>query len=280
MAVHRATRARRCTVWVRRLVGGWGVRRVEPAAGRATVTTHWDDTYRDGGRPWGEGPSELAAVAVERLRSTVGPGLSILDVGCGYGRDSRHLSRELGAAVLGIDLSAEGIAAAREWAPESAGTGARGTAPTAAGSAAGAPERQSAVEYRCAGFEEIAAEVERGSLDAFDVVFVSNLYQLLGPRERAGLRRALGALLKPAGLLFLSTLSTGDPQHYGAGEPVPGERDSFTRPVYLHFCREEELREDFSFLSVGELREREYDEPHADGSAHHHVSWILIARRP
>ena len=97
--------------------------------------------------------------------------------------------------------------------------------------------------------------MRQGSRAAFDVVFVSNLYQLLRPPERAGLRSTLGALLAPAGLLFLSTLSTNDPQHYGEGEPVPGERDSFTRPVYLHFCREEELREDFSFLSVEGLRD-------------------------
>ena len=92
------------------------------------MTEHWDDTYRDGGRPWGESPSELAAVAVQRLQGTAGPGLSILDVGCGYGRDSRYLSRELHAAVLGVDLSAEGIAAARAWAPGGAEGGVESTA--------------------------------------------------------------------------------------------------------------------------------------------------------
>jgi len=241
-------------------------------ADQRAVTRHWDDTYRDGGRPWGESPSELAAVAVERLKAGAGAGLSIIDIGCGYGRDSRYLSRELRAAVLGVDPSPEGVAAARASALRGAEAGA-GVA------AAGSAESKPAVEYRCAGFEEIAREVRQGSRAAFDVVFASNLYQLLGPSQRAGFRRALGALLSPAGLLFLSTLSTNDPQHYGEGEPVPGERDSFTRPVYLHFCREKELREDFSFLSVEELREREYDEPHADGSAHHHVSWILVGRR-
>ena len=79
------------------------MRRVELPAFPTAVSTRWDDAYRDGGRPWGERPSELAAVAVERLRATGGPGLSILDVGCGYGRDSRYLSRELHAPVLGAD---------------------------------------------------------------------------------------------------------------------------------------------------------------------------------
>ena len=179
--------------------------------------------------------------------------------------------------MLGVDLSAEGITAARAWPSGGAEGGVGSTTGARGGGRRGGPPPT--VEYRRAGFDEIAHQVRQGSRAAFDVVFASNLYQLLRPPERAGLRRALGALLAPAGLLFLSTLSTNDPQHYGEGEPVPGERDSFTRPVYLHFCREEELREDFSFLSVEELREHEYDEPHADGSVHHHVSWILVARR-
>jgi SAM-dependent methyltransferase len=219
------------------------------------VSADWDDAYRDGGRPWGESPSLLAVVAVERLRAMADSGLDILDIGCGYGRDSRHLSRELHAAVLGVDPSAEGIAAAV------------------------AAEPGKLIEFRQAEFEGVEREVRQGRRTAFDVVFASNLYQLLEPREREGFRRALGVLLEPAGLLFLSTLSTHDPQHYGEGEPVPGERDSFARPGYLHFCREQELRADFSFLSVEELSEREYDEPHADGCSHRHVSWILVARR-
>ncbi len=234
---------------------------------------HWDDVYRDDGTPWGESPSRLAAVAVERLRGRRGIGLTVLDVGCGYGRDSRFLSAALEARVLGVDRSAEAIAAARARSGRQA-----------EGSRSGVSRRSSlgdgpgAVDYRQAGFGVIEREVRQGVLAPFDVVFASNLYQLLRPDERAGFRRALGALLEPAGLLFLSTLSTNDPQHYGRGDPVPGEHDSFVGAVYLHFCRDEELSRDFRVLAIDELREDEYDEPHTDGPDHHHVSWILIGQ--
>ena len=81
--------------------------------------------------------------------------------------------------------------------------------------------------------------------------------------------------LKPGGLLFLSTLSVRDPEHYGKGSPVPGEPNSFVDKVYLHLFAREELMHDFGFLEIKELYEHEYAEPRATGEAHHHILWIL-----
>ena len=63
---------------------------------------------------WGDGPSELARLAVARLGPYASPELSILDVGCGYGRDTRYLAAELGCHALGIDGSPAAIEAARK----------------------------------------------------------------------------------------------------------------------------------------------------------------------
>jgi hypothetical protein len=78
----------------------------DPAAalGRDTAA-HWDGLYRAGGEIWGGTPSELVAVAVERLR-TLGPAaanLTLLDLGCGYGRDAVALRHALGLAIVGVD---------------------------------------------------------------------------------------------------------------------------------------------------------------------------------
>ena len=64
------------------------------------------------------------------------------------------------------------------------------------------------------------------------------------------------------------------------GSRWPGEQDSWFEHCYLHFCREEELRADFGALSIVSLEERTYEERHADGRVHHHVSWFLEAERP
>jgi len=55
------------------------------------------------------------------LRGNLGPGMRILDAGCGYGRNLVHLLRE-GAEVYALDANAEGVshvrALAAELAPE------------------------------------------------------------------------------------------------------------------------------------------------------------------
>ena len=110
-----------------------------------------------------------------------------------------------------------------------------------------------------------AAEPERAG--AFDVVFACNVYHLLGPIGRREFAAALAAVTRPGGLLFLSTLSPRDPQHYAVGEPVSGEERSWVDQVYLHFCTAEELERDFAGFEVLDLEERAYEEPRRDGAA-------------
>jgi SAM-dependent methyltransferase len=57
--------------------------------------------------------SEIRALAT---RAGVGPGVSVLDVGCGTGGPGRFLTRELGCDYLGVDFSPSAIALAREYA--------------------------------------------------------------------------------------------------------------------------------------------------------------------
>ena len=77
-------------------------------------------------------------------------------------------------------------------------------------------------------------------------------------------------------MLFLSALSTNDPEHFGKGEQVPDDENSFRDEKFLHFCTREELKRDFGFLTIKELYEHEYYEPHSNGETHHHISWLLL----
>ena len=231
----------------------------------ADVAAYWDGQYRAGGELWGEIPSELAVAAVERLRQ-LGPdaaGLTLLDLGCGYGRDDVALWRALGLAIVGVDGAQRAVEMARAALP----IGAR-------------------IDYRCVDFANSARADSglwggpasaRTARTRFDVVYSSNVYQLLGPPARAAFRAAVGDLLAPGGLFFMSTLSAVDPQHAGQGQPVPGEPDSLR---YLHLCRREELAGDFDFLALERLDELAYVEERPGGEPHHHVSWLLVGRAP
>ena len=58
---------------------------------------------------------EIRALATQ---AAVGPGVTVLDVGCGIGGPGRLLTRELGCAYLGVDFSASAIAIARRHADD------------------------------------------------------------------------------------------------------------------------------------------------------------------
>ncbi len=211
----------------------------------------WDKEYKDLGKLWGERPSELAIVAVKYLQKnglddTV---LSILDIGCGYGRDAFYLLDNLRCSILGIDISRKAVEIAASEAYKT---------------------QKEDVKFQCADFTELKGE--------YDILFISNLYQLLKKDKRRKLRRTMKKMLKPKGLLFLSTLSVRDPEHFGRGIPISGEPNSFQDKTYLHFCTRDELNTDFNFLDIKELYEHEYYEPRANGEVHHHISWFLVGQ--
>ncbi len=223
---------------------------------------YWEKRYAKDGRLWGDGPSELARLAVARLRpsgaaagNTDAAPLKLLDVGCGYGRDSRYLAAELDCDVLGLDPSPAAVAAARK---------------------ARRPGLE--VEYEVGDAASLADDAAQAG--RFDVAFAANVYHLLSPGGRREFAAGLAVLVRPGGLLFLSTLSPRDPQHYAVGEPVLGEERSWVEHVYLHFCTADELTADFSAFTVLDLEERSYEEHNANGVVHRHASWFLEGLRP
>jgi SAM-dependent methyltransferase len=210
----------------------------------------WDNTYRNHKQVWGDKPSELATFACNYLQG-IKPSckdVEILDLGCGYGRDAIYLARNTEGNVLGIDNSSEAIEMARK---------------------ALADDLESRARLECCDFRQMAD-------GKFDIIFVSNFYQLLKAEERNALRNIIKKKLKPGGTLFLSAFSTGDPEHFGKGKRIDSEDNSFHDERFLHFCTREELERDFNFLTIKELVEHEYCEPRSNGEIHHHVLWLLL----
>ncbi len=74
----------------------------------------YDELY--GSTPWALG--EPTPFIVDHFTQMTGSNLTILDVGCGQGRDAIFLAK-LGHKVTGIDLSANGISDLEELAKES-----------------------------------------------------------------------------------------------------------------------------------------------------------------
>src|SRR3569833_222981 len=103
-------------------------------------------------------------------------GLRVLDIGCGAGLLCEPLSR-LGAQVIGVDPSASNIAAAKLHADKA----------------------HLAIDYRCTTVEEIAPR------ERFDIVLAMEVVEHVV--DGGGFLKRCAAMLKPGGLMLVSTLN-------------------------------------------------------------------------
>ena len=159
--------------------GGTSFDRDAPTEGRPQATAQtsisegeFDTAYTAGRPPWDIGQPQPAFVALAEAGRITG---TVLDVGCGTGENALFLSQR-GLDVLGLDLSAAAIAAARRKAQ------ARGVvARFVVGNALELP----------------------GLAETFDTVIDSGLLHILSDADRARLVAGLHAVLRPGGYLHL-----------------------------------------------------------------------------
>ena len=155
----------------------------------------WDEEYNRLNKPWGEQPSELAVLAVEYLQknASVSTDRTVLDIGCGYGRDSLYLNEKLGFKVSGIDSAPKAIELANS---------ARDSA------------RHKNVSFSCANFLKFPAK-------RCDILYASNVYQLLQVDERKEFRDKVMKMLKHNGLFSSARTPKTTPSTAARALPIP-----------------------------------------------------------
>jgi cyclopropane-fatty-acyl-phospholipid synthase len=119
----------------------------------------------------------------------LGPGMRVLDVGCGWGSFAIHAAREHGVSVLGVTLSEPQAELARERVRE-----------------AGLADR---VEIRVMDYREL----ERGTFDAIASI---GMAEHVGENQIDRYAQGLFELLRPGGTLLnhaISTLKPGENHH-------------------------------------------------------------------
>jgi SAM-dependent methyltransferase len=138
--------------------------------------------------------SEIRALAT---RAGVGPGVAVLDVGCGTGGPGRFLTRELGCDYLGVDFSPSAVVLAREYA-------------------AGLPCRYAVAH---------APPLPGGPVDV-----VLLLEAMLAVEDQDALIRAVGSALAPGGR-FAFTLEEGAPLSAAERAVMPDPDTVWLRPL-------------------------------------------------
>jgi cyclopropane-fatty-acyl-phospholipid synthase len=136
--------------------------------------------------------AKLAHIAA---KLNLAPGLTVLDIGCGWGGMAIYLAQHADVEVLGITLSEEQLALARERA-----------------AAAGVADR---VTFELIDYRDLA---KRGV--SFDRIVSVGMFEHVGVPQFETFFRAVAAMLKPDGCMLMHTIG-----RMGS----PGRTDAFTQ---------------------------------------------------
>jgi cyclopropane-fatty-acyl-phospholipid synthase len=160
------------------------------------------------------------------------PGMSVLDVGCGWGSFAIHAASHYGVTVTGVTLSPPQAELARERVAR-----------------AGLSDR---VEIRVADYRQL----QRSSFDAIASI---GMAEHVGERQIDVYARSLLALLRPGGLLLNHAIAALDPEDepledvfstryvFPDGEPLPLSRVSLAlERAGFHTQHVEGFREDYA----------------------------------
>ncbi len=162
----------------------------------------------------------------------LGPGMRVLDVGCGWGSFAIHAAREYGARVTGITLSEPQAELARERVMQ-----------------AGLEEM---VEIRLADYRELPAS-------SFDAIASIGMAEHVGESQIDRYAGSLFALLRPGGLILNHAIAALDPSAepledlfstryvFPDGEPLPLSRVQLAlERAGFHSEHVEGFREDYA----------------------------------
>ena len=172
---------------------------------------------------------------------------TFLDIGCGDGCYIDYISSNLDNLIIkGIDISLKAIENAIEL-----------------------NSNKDNVTFECMDWKDLDDT-------QYDIINISGVYHFFNLTNREAFILKIKKILKSHGFLILSTLSSNDNQYYGKGVPVKNDPNSFQSEFFLHFCSEDELREDFKFLKIIDLYE--YFHKNYSKDTEYHTMWILIGK--
>ncbi|MDQ7094863.1 class I SAM-dependent methyltransferase [Desulfosporosinus sp. PR] len=209
-----------------------------------TIEDYWDKKFKEKGHIWGNEPSKSALITESFLSARGFKKGKILDIACGYGRDSKYFT-DNGFDTTGIDISAEGIAMAKKQYPD--------------------------VKFMIGDILHLPFQTS-----SFDYVFGNFILHLLLKDLRFKLIKETSRLIKPGGILVFSVASIEDVD-FGKGETKDTNCFVNARGVMKYYYSKEAIYNEFKDFEIMAIHDIE--EIHDHDGIHKHKSYLLFVRK-
>lgn len=208
------------------------------------ISRYWNKKFKDEKEVWGNEPSESAIKTMDLFERNHLNTSKILDVACGYGRDSVFFASKH-HKVTGIDISSEGISMARNKYPD--------------------------INFVVGNITELPFP----NL-SFDAVFGNFILHLFLKDTRAKIISESLRVTKPGGLVIFSVASVDD-NDFGLG--VEKEKNYFvnSRGVTKYYYSKETICEEFK--NFKEVIIEEIEEHHQHDHPHTHKSYVIYSKK-
>jgi SAM-dependent methyltransferase len=211
---------------------------------------YFEDVYTANPRPYGDGPSEAAKLLSEfLLKSTLGQRPTVVDLGCGYGRDCVFLAKQ-GCDVTGVDTSRRGILTAQMWA------------------------RKENLDIKFMTKDIMESGIAEKS---FDGLLCAGVLEYLDPRRRPRVGHEFWRLARPGGTISLLCLATDDPD-LGKGKDMGDNSWEVRMGLQVHFFTEREIRSLFPDFVPKKLEVITIHEDFPEPKDHRY--WFFLGQRP
>lgn len=209
------------------------------------VAKYWNNKFKDKGYVWGKEPSgsAVSALAIARQR-----GLSnqrVLDLACGYGRDSFYFAAN-GLLVTGMDISLEAIEMAQSSGAE--------------------------IEFMVGDMLNLPF-----SDRSFGMLFSNFSIHLFDGRVRQQIIEECYRVLSGGGIAVFSVASVDDPD-FGQGEQIGENCFMNSRGVVKYYYSRAAIDREFGMFH--EVAIEDIEEHHEHDGPHCHKSFLIAAVKP
>jgi SAM-dependent methyltransferase len=176
----------------------------------------WNAVYDAQGMRWGLNPSLCAHMALPYIEETTGGTGSLIDIGCGYGRDLLFLRGFFPQLALsGLEPATEALQLGQQ--------------------VFGAARVRTCVHQNLVAFS-------RGAINGnYQIILANYLFHLFSKHEVFKALRSVACMLAPKGRLIASFVSTDD-RHYGKGRRLGSRVYRVVNGIPWRFSDEAEIR--------------------------------------